>query len=122
MKFAKMPDDQHRIATERVKWNVKYQNRMGISTGPAKLPAELDAKAAHLGRRVFQTLEMSGYARIDMRLDAAGNLYVLEANPNPQIAEREDFADAAEQAGVDYPSLLQRILSIGQRWEPERLG
>jgi D-alanine-D-alanine ligase len=122
MKFAKMPDDQHRIATERVKWNVKYQERMGISTGPAKLPPELDAKVAHLGRRVFQTLEMSGYARIDMRLDTAGNLYVLEANPNPQIAEREDFADAAERAGVDYPSLLQRILSIGQRWEPERLG
>jgi len=49
-------------------------------------------------------------------------VYVLEANPNPQIAIGEDFAASALAAGVDYPTLLQRILSIGMRWEPERLG
>jgi D-alanine-D-alanine ligase len=122
MKFAKMPEDQHRIATERVKWNSKYQKRMGISTGGADLPPDVEEKVAHLGRRVYQTLYMSGYARIDLRMDAKGEMYVLEANPNPQIARKEVFADAAERAGVDYPALLQRILSIGMRWEPERLG
>jgi len=122
MKFTKMPEDQHRIATERVKWNSKYQKRMGISTGGADLPPEIEEKVARLGRRVYETLYMSGYARIDLRMDAKGDMYVLEANPNPQIARKEDFADAAERAGVDYPALLQRILSIGMRWEPERLG
>ena len=122
MTFANMPDDQHRIATERVKWNAKYQKRMGIATGEAQLTPELSDRVHNLCRRVYQTLEMSGYARIDLRLDAAGRLYVLEANPNPQIARKEDFAEAAAHAGVDYPALLQRILSIGMRWEPERLG
>lgn len=122
MTFANMPDDQHRIATERVKWNAKYQKRMGIATGEAALTPEVAEHVNHLCRRVYQTLEMSGYARIDLRLDAEGRIYVLEANPNPQIARNEDFADAAARAGVDYPSLLQRILSIGMRWEPERLG
>ena len=122
MTFANMPDDQHRIATERVKWNAKYQKRMGIATGEAQLTPELADRVHHLCRRVYQTLEMSGYARIDLRLDAQGRLYVLEANPNPQIARKEDFAEAAAHAGVDYPALLQRILSIGMRWEPERLG
>lgn len=122
MTFANMPDDQHRIATGRVKWNAKYQQRMGIATGLADLAPEVAARVQHVAKRVYQTLELSGYARIDLRLDAQGEIYVLEANPNPQIARKEDFADAAARAGVDYPALLQRILSIGMRWEPERLG
>jgi D-alanine-D-alanine ligase len=122
MKFAHMPEDQHRIATERVKWNTKYQKRMGISTGVSELEPAVADRVTHVARRVYQTLEMSGYGRIDLRLDAKGDIYVLEANPNPQIAKTEDFAEAAKRADIDYPSLLQRILSIGMRWEPERLG
>jgi D-alanine-D-alanine ligase len=55
-------------------------------------------------------------------LAADGRVYVLEANPNPQIARTEDFADSAAAAGLPYPALLQRILTTGLRWEPERLG
>ena len=122
MHFDNMPDDQHRIATGRVKWNAKYQKKMGIATRHADLPADITERVQHVAKRVYQTLELSGYARIDLRLTPDGRIYVLEANPNPQIARKEDFADAAQHAGVDYPSLLQRILSIGMRWEPERLG
>ena len=67
-------------------------------------------------------LELSGYARIDLRLDAAGQIYVIEANPNPQIARIEDFAESAAKDGLAYPALLHRILTTGLRWEPERLG
>jgi D-alanine-D-alanine ligase len=49
-------------------------------------------------------------------------VYVLEANPNPQIAGAEDFAQSAAIAGLTYPALLQRILTTGMRWEPERAG
>ncbi len=49
-------------------------------------------------------------------------MYVLEANPNPQIARTEDFAASAAASGLAYPALLQRILTTGLRWEPERLG
>jgi D-alanine-D-alanine ligase len=123
MTFAKMPDDQHRIATERVKWNVKYQKKMGIDTGEAKsLPEGAVAAIQHIARRTYKVLELSGYARIDLRLGADGKVYVLEANPNPQIARDEDFADSAKAAGLSYSALLQRILTTGMRWEPERLG
>ena len=123
MTFAKMPDDQHRIATERVKWNVKYQKKMGIDTGAAKsLPEGAVAEIQHIARRTYKVLELSGYARIDLRLGADGKVYVLEANPNPQIARDEDFADSAKAAGLSYSALLQRILTTGMRWEPERLG
>ncbi len=123
MTFDKMPDDQHRIATERVKWSPKYQAKMGIDTDEAKdLPAGMSERIQHISRRVYKVLELSGYGRIDLRLDAAGQVHVLEANPNPQIARVEDFAESAKRAGLTYPALLQRILTIGLRWEPEQRG
>jgi len=76
----------------------------------------------HVARRTYKALEQSGYARVDLRLDAEGRVYVIEANPNPQIARPEDFAASAAAAGLAYPALLQRILTTGLRWEPERLG
>jgi D-alanine-D-alanine ligase len=123
MTFANMPENQHRIATERVKWSKKYQDKMGIDSGPAKdLGNGLTEQIQHVSRRVYKTLELSGYARIDLRLDANGRVYVLEANPNPQIARTEDFAESAALAGLPYPALLQRILTTGIRWEPDRMG
>jgi D-alanine-D-alanine ligase len=123
MTFANMPDGQRRIATERVKWSVKYQNKMGIATDEARgLSKELVAQVQHISKRTYRVLELSGYGRIDLRLDTAGRVHVLEANPNPQIALGEDFAQSAERAGLPYPALMQRILTTGLRWEPERLG
>jgi len=123
MTFAKMPDDQHRIATERVKWSAKYQTKMGIDTAEAKdLPPGLAERVQHISKRTYKVLQLSGYGRIDLRLDTAGGVHVLEANPNPQIARGEDFAQSAAKAGLAYPALVQRILSIGMRWEPERGG
>ena len=118
--FTNMPADARRIATDRVKWSVKYQKKYGIDSGPAKDIAEADCdKLQHTCKRAFRALELSGYARIDLRLDQAGNAWVLEANPNPQIAKGEDFAASAEKTGIGYEALLQRIINLGLRWQPE---
>ena len=73
-----------------------------------------------LAKRVYRALGLSGYARIDVRMDAAGGVYVLEANPNPQIAHDEDFSDSAEKDGYPYTDLLQELLNIGLRWQPAK--
>ena len=123
MQFSKMPDGVHHIATERVKWSIKYQEKYGIKTSETKdLPDDLRARVTHLCRRVYRALDLSGYARIDLRLDKENKVYVLEANPNPQIARGEDFAESAKAAGLSYKDLLQRILSLGLEWKPERAG
>ena len=83
-------------------------------------PVNVEAQIYTLTRE--QLVELSGYARVDLRLDSQGQIHVLEANPNPQIARSEDFAESAKHAGMNYPALLQRILTTGLRWEPERLG
>jgi D-alanine-D-alanine ligase len=51
-----------------------------------------------------------------------GRLYVLEANPNPQLAYGEDFAESAEAAGISYEELIQRIVSLGLRRGHESLN
>ena len=82
-----MPRDSWRIVTERVKWNVEYQKRHGIDTAEAKLTEDVALRIQHLAKRTYRALELTGYARIDFRMDAEGSVYVIEANPNPHLAK-----------------------------------
>ncbi len=121
MSFSKMPDNNWRIATERVKWSVKYQKKHGIDTALAALPDDQAAKVQHVAKRVYRALDLSGYARIDLRMKDNGDLFVIEANPNPQLAQGEDFAESAQRAGVSYAKLIERIISLGLQWQPSRM-
>jgi len=121
--FSGLPEEARRIATERLKWSMSYQKKHGIMTGAAKdLPEPLVRRIGRLCKRVSRSLMLSGYARIDLRLAEDGRMVVLEANPNPQLAYGEDFAEAAEAAGVHYGPLLERIMALGLAWEPGYLG
>ncbi|HTE05165.1 MAG TPA: D-alanine--D-alanine ligase, partial [Planctomycetota bacterium] len=66
-----------------------------------------------------RALGLSGYARLDLRLTADGQVHVIEANPNPNLEAAEDFAASAKAAGLAYPKLIQRILKLGLDWHPE---
>ncbi|MGH8187720.1 MAG: D-alanine--D-alanine ligase family protein [Steroidobacteraceae bacterium] len=122
MSFAKMPDNRWKIATERVKWSTKYQEKHGIMTDAADLDPERAAHVQHLAKRVYRALDLNGYARIDLRVNEEGRAFVLEANPNPNLAYGEDFAESAEVAGLSYEKLLEKIVALGLQWEPERTG
>ncbi len=112
--FGSMAQGARPIATEKVKHDLNYQKRSGILAGPAKdLAPEQYALIQRTAKRVYRTLELDGYARIDFRLSADGIPYFLEANPNPEIAKSEEFATAAQHDGLAYPDLLNRILSLG---------
>ena len=102
------------IATEKVKHDPDYQQRVGIEDGPAKnLTPEALGHIQRLAKRIYRTLGLDGYARIDFRLAADGTPYFIEANPNPEIAKSEEFATAALHNGLDYTQLLNRILALG---------
>lgn len=121
MSFAKLPDNNWKIATERVKWSVKYQKKHGIDTALAALPEEQATRIQHLSKRVYRALDLSGYGRIDLRMKADGQVFVIEANANPQLAQGEDFAESARRAGVSYAKLIERIISLGLQWQPSRM-
>jgi D-alanine-D-alanine ligase len=119
MVFNKVPEDAPRIATDKAKWDREYQKRWGIESGPAKdLPEPKAKEIANLCRRIFRLLHLSGYARIDLRMTPEGKVYLIEANPNPQLAHGEDFADSAKAAGLEYGKLLDRITNLGLTYEP----
>ena len=105
------------IATSKVKWDPEYQKKKGIHYGRAEgLDETLEQRLATICKRTYRILNLSGYARIDLRLTPEGQPYVLEANPNPELSFGAEFADSAESIGIEYPELIQRILSLGLRY------
>ena len=104
------------IATRRIKWDLEYQKRVGLEISRAReIDPALEARVQQVSKRVFSLLNMTGWGRMDFRVTADGQLYVLEANPNGDIAYGEEFASSAEAAGYTYPALLQRVINIGLR-------
>jgi D-alanine-D-alanine ligase len=120
----KWPEGVPKIATSRVKWNAAYQDKIGLVTKPAVLSEDQQKNDEMLGRlqrlskRIYRILGLSGYARLDYRVTADGRMFLLEANPNPQIARGEDFADSAAHCGISYERLLQKIVSLGLSYDP----
>jgi len=121
MHFKNLAEGAPRIATAKIKWDTSYQKERGITTGRARnLPEGIEARVVRLCRRVYRMLGLSGYARMDFRLAQDGRLFLLEPNPNPDLAKDEDFADAAQAAGIAYNQLIQRVLNLGIRYFGEQ--
>ncbi|MHC4578893.1 MAG: D-alanine--D-alanine ligase family protein [Planctomycetota bacterium] len=117
MVWEKLPEGMPRIATARVKFDAEYQKKHGIATRAARKLAEGVAdRIARLGKRIYRLLDLSGYARLDLRLREDGRVFILEANPNPDLSHDEDFAHAAKAGGLRYRELIRRILSLGRRY------
>jgi D-alanine-D-alanine ligase len=116
LQFGNLAQGAWPIATEKVKHDPDYQERRGILHTPAKdLAPDLCIRIQRTAKRIYRTLELDGYARIDFRLSADSIPYFLEANPNPEIAESQEFAAAALHDGLAYPDLLHRIVALGMR-------
>jgi D-alanine-D-alanine ligase len=114
MTFGSLPENLPAIATRKVKWDRGYQQKYGISTAAAaELPEGTMSRLEQLSKRIFRALHLTGYARMDFRLRADGELFVLEANANPNLSAAEDFAQSALTSGMSYDDLLNRILQLG---------
>jgi D-alanine-D-alanine ligase len=120
MVFGSMPDNLAGIATRKVKWDKRYQAKYGITThAAADLPPQVLAALDRLSRRIYRALGMSGYARMDFRVTAQGQVYVLEANANPNLETAEDFAESARASGVPYAQLLERLMDLGLKYRAQ---
>jgi hypothetical protein len=103
-----------------MKWNKKYQKKIGLTTAAAKdLPPALGQAILRTCRRTYRALGLSGYARLDLRLSADGAVHVIEANPNPNLEAEEDFAASAKAAGLPVtdgalPEILMKLSNVGK--------
>jgi D-alanine-D-alanine ligase len=121
--FKNLPDDIPNIATARVKWDIEYQRELGVTTrAVTDLPAASIRKIVKLCKHIYRALYLSGYARIDLRVNPEGQIYVPEANPNPDLSYGEDFAESANTIDISYEKLLTRIVNLGLRYQPSWRG
>lgn len=112
--FDKVDAGLPRMATYKVKWDYEYRERWGIDyIFVRNLPAGTLERITKVCKRAYRILDLTGYARFDLRLTADGEIYILEANPNPAIAANDESAHAAEKAGMSYDQLIQRIINLG---------
>ncbi|MCC6927603.1 MAG: hypothetical protein IT359_01320 [Gemmatimonadaceae bacterium] len=113
--FENVAPGTRRIATSHYKHDPNAQEKRGINQGPAQLTEAVRNRLVSAARRIYKLLSLDGYARLDFRLREDGTPFFLEANPNPEIAESEEFASSALEAGYAYPDLVQRIVTLGVR-------
>jgi D-alanine-D-alanine ligase len=112
--FREVPPDEPKIATYKAKWDEEYRKRWGLENQFAEdLDPALVTNIQERCKEIYRLLTIDGYARIDLRVTSEHKLYFIEANPNPILANDEDFALAAGKAGLSYPQLIERIARQG---------
>ena len=113
MVFAQESSEESRIATFKAKWSHKYRKDRGIENCIAtNLSKEQRDRLAEVAVRTYQAAGLRDYGRIDVRLAHDQEIYVVEANPNPYLADGEDLAWAAEEGGDLYPQLIQKVAEM----------
>jgi D-alanine-D-alanine ligase len=115
MTFVDYPEDKPKIVGYAAKWQPDASEYGATQRVFAELPGGEDAAVRDTVQQCWRVFGLNGYARIDIRLAAGGMPYVLEVNANPCLSQDAGLAAAALQGGMDYRTLIQRIVHAALR-------
>lgn len=110
--FSAFPPVKPRIVGHQAKWDsgsFEYQQTPRRFDFPAT-DTPLRTRIAELARDCWKLFEMRGYARVDFRVNDAGQPWILEVNANPCLSLDAGFAAALAQSGISYDEAVQRIV------------
>ena len=111
MTFGEPETAEHRIATYKAKWDEDYRKKKKIKNVFAKgVSEQLTTRIGEICTTAFHALWLQDYGRVDVRLAHDDEVYVLEVNPNPFIADEHELAEAAKKSGLKYNAFIQRIV------------
>src|SRR5713226_3992810 len=111
--FTEVPEGRPRFSTFKAKWDDAYRKRWGIQNVFAEpLPNGANQRIAKICKAAYRALRIRGYGRIDLRVTPEGEIVILEANPNPNLERKDEFAQSAMKTGLSYPRMIQRILTL----------
>jgi D-alanine-D-alanine ligase len=115
--FSAMPAGRPRIASWEAKWGTDGQGAGEEFAGtksvfPDGIAEDLVKRMQSVAIECFQALRLRDYARIDLRVTPAGEVYVIEVNPNCYLERESEFARAAERSGLSYDALISRIVDL----------
>jgi len=109
--LSKLPEGMPRIAGKEVKWEKGTEAYDTTNSAVAHhLPEELRKRIQEVALATYEALGLRDYGRVDLRVTPKGDIYVIEANPNPWLAPEAELAIAAAAAGRDYPRLIGEIV------------
>ena len=109
--FSQMPAGAPHIVTYDGKWDPSSQEYKGTRSVRAQVSDDVAARCAAAARAAFLALELSDYARVDLRLAADGTPYVIDVNPNCDLSDGAGVCRAASFGGLSYPDLIERVVA-----------
>jgi D-alanine-D-alanine ligase len=112
MDFSGLPAGVPRVVGQRAKFDESSAEFKGTRAVVARLPAELRARVHAIALAAYRALRVRDYGRVDLRLDERGQPYVIEVNASCYLEEKCEFAMAARAAGIDYVTLVNRIVEL----------
>ena len=111
--LSRLPEGTPKIATYDVKFE---KNTEAYKLTKSQVAEDLDEattkRLSDTALAAYRALKLRDYGRIDMRLAPNGDVYVIEANPNPWLASRQEFAMAAKASGRSYTELIGEIVDL----------
>ncbi|HXU63024.1 MAG TPA: D-alanine--D-alanine ligase [Polyangia bacterium] len=116
--FAEMPAGAPRIVSFDGKWVESSPEFNGTKPVACALAPDLMARLTTVAETAFAAMELRDYARLDIRLDAAGTPYVIDVNPNCDLSDGAGFARAARAAGLGYDAVIGRIVELALQRRP----
>ncbi len=118
--FSKLPKGTPKIASYDVKFEKDAEAYKLTKSGLAEdLDEETKGRLTQTALAAHRAVKLRDYGRIDMRLSSKGEVYVLEANPNPWLSSKQEFAMAAKASGRSYTQLIGEIVELAMaRYRP----
>jgi D-alanine-D-alanine ligase len=112
MDFSGLPADAPHVLDHKAKWDKKSPEFKGTKTVRPDLPEEIEARLQKVSLDACRALLVRDYARVDLRLTDTQQVYVIEVNANCHLEKTSEFAAAAQARGIDYPTLINRIVEL----------
>ena len=113
--FVDYPRDKPRIVGYAAKWDEQAPEYGATRRIFPALTRSIQSRLKLLANKCWSAFALKGYARVDIRLDAAGCPWVLEINANPCLSGDAGFAAAALEADISYQQLIERIVQTALR-------
>lgn len=111
--LSKLPEGTPKIASYDVKFEKDTQaHKLTKSHLVTDLDEAITARLQETGLAAYHAVKLRDYGRIDMRLTPKGQVYVIEANPNPWLSSKQEFAMAAKASGRSYTDLIGEIVEM----------